>query len=73
MPDPESPADAMRRAAKLMRSRTGDPFFLAVADYLENEAVNAPDIGGVYLRGGCTAYALSVARAYLGEPDDRRT
>jgi hypothetical protein len=41
---------------------------LAVAEYLETEAVSAPDIGGVYLRGGRTAYALQVARAYLGDP-----
>ena len=41
---------------------------VAVAGYLETEAHQAPGIGGVYLRGGRTAYALSVARAYLGEP-----
>ena len=58
------------RAAYVASMHPG--FALAVADYLENETVNAPDVGGVYLRGGRTAYALSVARAYLGEPDDRR-
>jgi hypothetical protein len=43
---------------------------LAVAGWLENEAVNAPGRGGVYLRGGRTAYALAVACAYLGEAYD---
>jgi hypothetical protein len=40
---------------------------LAVADWLDNEAVNAPGPGEVYLRGGRIAYALTVACAYLGE------
>ena len=40
---------------------------LAVAAWLDFEAVNAPGPGGVYLRGGRTAYALAVACAYLGE------
>jgi hypothetical protein len=40
---------------------------LAVADWLDNEAVNAPGPGDVYLRGGRIAYALTVACAYLGE------
>jgi hypothetical protein len=76
MPEPEGPAATMRRAARQMREQHGPEhvrheFWSAVADYLENEAVQAPDIGGVYLRGGRTAYALSVARAYLGDPDDR--
>ncbi len=39
----------------------------ALADWLDNEAVNAPGPGEVYLRGGCVAYALAVACAYLGE------
>ena len=40
---------------------------LALADWLDNEAVNAPGPGEVYLRGGRDAYALAVACAYLGE------
>ncbi len=40
---------------------------LAVADWLDFEAVNAPGPGDVYLRGGRIAYALTVACAYLGE------
>lgn len=40
---------------------------LALADWLDFEAVNAPGVGEVYLKGGRVAYALAVARAYLGE------
>jgi hypothetical protein len=41
----------------------------AVADWLQFEAASAPDgPDQVYLRGGRTAHALAVARAYLGEP-----
>lgn len=105
----ESPADLLRRAAKLMRDRAAlvppPPWYpavhdvtthdaldviassgltvraqyvaswhpgvaLAVAEYLENEAVNAPDLGDTYFRGGRYAYARKIARAFLAEPDD---
>ena len=43
------------------------PVALALADWLDFEADNAPGPGDVYLRGGRIAYALTVACAYLGE------
>lgn len=60
------PAATMRRAAARMQERAdmGD-FWRAMADWLQFEAVSAPEEGGVYLRGGRIAYALAVACAYL--------
>ena len=62
MSETKSPAEVLREAAALMRSRA-DSFALAVADWLDAELDSA---------SGYPEYvdpaALKVARTYLGRP-----
>ena len=67
-------ADLLRRAASLIHHDVGfgqahgdDTFLLAVADWLD---ATADDMGGLHESSwfGPDVAALTVARAYLGEP-----
>jgi thymidylate synthase ThyX len=62
----ETAVEEIRRAAALIRERETEPWRLAVADWLDNEALTIED-----LMSGTENYAVvgpgyEVARAYLG-------